>query len=83
MFCLGADFIKLSSAVCGIKPTNNVLLYRTTTLTMSGLALLFFALRIIATIKLRLGWALDDAMAIASVVRQHYTRIDEDDTDVQ
>jgi hypothetical protein len=35
---------------------------------MSGLALLFFALRIIATIKLRLGWALDDAMAIASVV---------------
>ncbi|KAL6912545.1 hypothetical protein FSST1_010305 [Fusarium sambucinum] len=62
------DFIKLSSAVCGIKPTNDILLYRTSTLTMFGLAMIFFALRIIATIKLRLGWALDDAMAIASVI---------------
>jgi hypothetical protein len=62
------DFIKMSSAVCGIKPTNNVLLYRLTTLIMAGLALLFFALRITATVRLRLGWALDDTMAVASVV---------------
>ncbi|EKJ75873.1 hypothetical protein FPSE_04053 [Fusarium pseudograminearum CS3096] len=62
------DFIKMSSAVCGIKPTNNVLLYRLTTLIMAGLALLFFALRIIATVRLRLKWAMDDTMAVASVV---------------
>lgn len=65
---LGADFIKMSSAVCGIKPTNNVLLYRLTTLIMAGLALLFFALRIIATVRLRLTWAMDDTMAVASAV---------------
>ncbi|QPC78189.1 hypothetical protein HYE68_008941 [Fusarium pseudograminearum] len=62
------DFIKMSSAVCRIKPTNNVLLYRLTTLIMAGLALLFFALRIIATVRLRLKWAMDDTMAVASVV---------------
>ncbi|CZS83323.1 unnamed protein product [Fusarium graminearum] len=62
------DFIKMSSAVCGIKPTNNVLLYRLTTLIMAGLALLFFALRIITTVRLRLKWAMDDSMAVASVV---------------
>lgn len=62
------DFIKMSSQVCGIKPTNNVLLYRLLTLIMAGMALLLFALRIIATIRLRLRWALDDTLAAASVV---------------
>ncbi|KAL4724529.1 hypothetical protein ACLX1H_007970 [Fusarium chlamydosporum] len=61
------DFIKMSSQVCGIKPTNNVLLYRLLTLIMAGMALLLFALRIIATIRLRLRWALDDTLAAASV----------------
>ncbi|PTD03593.1 hypothetical protein FCULG_00000142 [Fusarium culmorum] len=35
---------------------------------MAGLALLFFALRIITTVRLRLKWAMDDSMAVASVV---------------
>lgn len=35
---------------------------------MAGLALLFFALRIIATVRLRLKWAMDDTMAVSSAV---------------
>ncbi|RGP77363.1 hypothetical protein FLONG3_4501 [Fusarium longipes] len=58
----------MSSAVCGIPPTNNVLLYRLTTLIMAGLAVLFFVLRMTATFKLRLRWAVDDTLAVASVV---------------
>ncbi|RBR24710.1 uncharacterized protein FIESC28_02483 [Fusarium coffeatum] len=62
------DFIKMSAAVCGIEPTDNILLYRTVILTMAAFALVFFALRVLTTVKLKLRWALDDTLTAASFI---------------
>ncbi|KAH7182414.1 uncharacterized protein B0J16DRAFT_343669 [Fusarium flagelliforme] len=62
------DFIKISAAVCGLEPTNNILLYRLVTIIMAVCAFLFFTLRIIATVRLKLKWALDDTLTTASFV---------------
>jgi hypothetical protein len=63
-----ADFIKMSAAVCGIRPTNDQTMYRVATITMAALAIVFFALRIIAKVVLSLPWGLDDTLTVLSVV---------------
>ncbi|KIL84936.1 hypothetical protein FAVG1_11806 [Fusarium avenaceum] len=61
------DFIKMSAAVCGIRPTNDQTKYRVATLIMAALAVVFFALRITAKVVLSLPWGLDDTLTVLSV----------------
>ncbi|KAG5663569.1 hypothetical protein KAF25_001505 [Fusarium avenaceum] len=61
------DFIKMSAAVCGIRPTNEQTKYRVATIIMAALAVVFFALRITAKVVLSLPWGLDDTLTVLSV----------------
>ncbi|KAI6760448.1 hypothetical protein HG530_009308 [Fusarium avenaceum] len=61
------DFIKMSAAVCGIRPTNDQTKYRVATLIMAALAVVFFALRLTAKVVLSLPWGLDDTLTVLSV----------------
>ncbi|PNP74993.1 hypothetical protein FNYG_11640 [Fusarium nygamai] len=56
------DFIKESSAACGIPPVNNVIEYRVGTSTVFALAIVFFALRIGTKFRLGLTWGMDDTL---------------------
>ncbi|CAJ0548506.1 Ff.00g021190.m01.CDS01 [Fusarium sp. VM40] len=62
------DFIKMSAAVCGIRPTNDQTKYRVVTIIMAALAIVFFTLRITAKVVLSLPWGLDDTLTVLSVV---------------
>lgn len=62
------DFIKESSAACGIPPTNNTTSYRVNSTVVFAFALVFFALRIVTKFRLGLTWGIDDTLTTLSVV---------------
>ncbi|EXK32624.1 hypothetical protein FOMG_11512 [Fusarium oxysporum f. sp. melonis 26406] len=62
------DFIKESSAACGIPPTNNTNEYRLNSTIVFVFALVFFALRIVTKFRLGLTWGIDDTLTTLSVV---------------
>ncbi|EXA46465.1 hypothetical protein FOVG_03838 [Fusarium oxysporum f. sp. pisi HDV247] len=62
------DFIKESSAACGILPTNNTNEYRLNSTVVFAFALVFFALRIVTKFRLGLTWGIDDTLTTLSVV---------------
>ncbi|EXK84921.1 hypothetical protein FOQG_10888 [Fusarium oxysporum f. sp. raphani 54005] len=62
------DFIKESSAACGIPPTNNTNEYRLNSTVVFAFALVFFALRIVTKFRLGLTWGVDDTLTTLSVV---------------
>ncbi|KAH7207273.1 hypothetical protein DER44DRAFT_810856 [Fusarium oxysporum] len=62
------DFIKESSAACGIPPTNNTNEYRLNSTVVFAFALVFFALRIVTKFRLGLTWGIDDTLTTLSVV---------------
>ncbi|KAL5607091.1 hypothetical protein FOBRF1_007588 [Fusarium oxysporum] len=61
------DFIKESSAACGIPPTNNTNEYRLNSTVVFAFALVFFALRIVTKFRLSLTWGIDDTLTTLSV----------------
>ncbi|KAH7202617.1 hypothetical protein BKA60DRAFT_625316 [Fusarium oxysporum] len=61
------DFIKESSAACGIPPTNNTNEYRLNSTVVFAFALVFFALRIVTKFRLGLTWGIDDTLTTLSV----------------
>ncbi|EWZ99644.1 hypothetical protein FOWG_00068 [Fusarium oxysporum f. sp. lycopersici MN25] len=61
------DFIKESSAACGIPPTNNTNKYRLNSTVVFVFALVFFALRIVTKFRLGLTWGIDDTLTTLSV----------------
>ncbi|KAI7771858.1 hypothetical protein LZL87_006134 [Fusarium oxysporum] len=61
------DFIKASSAACGIPPINNTTVYRLSCTIAFALAIVFFALRIGTKFRLGLTWGMDDALTTLSV----------------
>ncbi|KLO84886.1 integral membrane protein [Fusarium fujikuroi] len=61
------DFIKESSAACGIPPTNNTTSYRVNSTVVFAFALVFFALRIVTKFRLGLTWEIDDTLTTLSV----------------
>ncbi|KAF5666981.1 integral membrane protein [Fusarium denticulatum] len=61
------DFIKESSAACGIPPTNNTTSYRVNSTVVFAFALVFFALRIVTKFRLGLTWGIDDTLISLSV----------------
>ncbi|RKK07273.1 hypothetical protein BFJ63_vAg13418 [Fusarium oxysporum f. sp. narcissi] len=62
------DFIKESSAACGIPPTNNTNKYRLNSTVVFVFALVFFALRIVTKFRLGLTWGIDDTLTTLSVL---------------
>ncbi|RKL00487.1 hypothetical protein BFJ68_g12758 [Fusarium oxysporum] len=62
------DFIKESSAACGIPPTNNTNEYRLNSTIVFVFALVFFALRIVTKFRLGLTWGIDDTLTTLSVL---------------
>ncbi|KAK2676745.1 Extracellular membrane protein, CFEM domain [Fusarium oxysporum f. sp. vasinfectum] len=62
------DFIKESSAACGIPPTNNTNEYRLNSTVVFAFALVFFALRIVTKFRLGLTWGIDDTLTTLSVL---------------
>ncbi|EWY94964.1 hypothetical protein FOYG_04105 [Fusarium oxysporum NRRL 32931] len=62
------DFIKESSAACGIPPTNNTNEYRLNGTIVFVFALVFFALRMVTKFRLGLTWGIDDTLTTLSVV---------------
>ncbi|EGU79060.1 hypothetical protein FOXB_10489 [Fusarium oxysporum f. sp. conglutinans Fo5176] len=62
------DFIKESSAACGIPPTNNTNEYRLNSTVVFAFALVFFALRIVTKFRLGLTWGVDDTLTTLSVI---------------
>ncbi|KAF5575862.1 integral membrane protein [Fusarium pseudoanthophilum] len=61
------DFIKESSAACGIPPTNNTTSYRVNSTVVFAFALVFFALRIVTKFRLGLTWGIDDTLTTLTV----------------
>ncbi|KAK2699701.1 hypothetical protein QWA68_000695 [Fusarium oxysporum] len=61
------NFIKESSAACGIPPTNNTNEYRLNSTVVFVFALVFFALRIVTKFRLGLTWGIDDTLTTLSV----------------
>ncbi|KAF5576238.1 integral membrane protein [Fusarium pseudocircinatum] len=61
------DFIKESSAACGIPPTNNTTSYRVNSTVVFAFALVFFALRIVTKFRLGLTWGIDDTLISLSI----------------
>ncbi|KAF5688041.1 integral membrane protein [Fusarium circinatum] len=62
------DFIKESSAACGIPPTNHTTSYRVNSTVVFAFALVFFALRIVTKLRLGLTWGIDDTLTTLSVL---------------